>query len=61
MSEQTKMGRPPKSGEAATGHIHIRIPGARGRKTAYVRAADGKPLADWISETLDAAAGYEET
>lgn len=50
----------PRRPQKAAGHIHIRIPGALRRKAAYVRAADGRPLADWVAETLDRAAGYQE-
>lgn len=56
MNEQPKLGRPPKSGEAATGHIHIRTTLAR--KAAYVRAAKGQPLAEWMTENLDRISGY---
>ena len=39
-----------------TGQIHLRIPGRLGRKTAWVRAANGKPLAEWAGDALDRAA-----
>ena len=49
-------GRPPKSGEAAVGHLHIRT--TLQRKSAWVRAARPRPLAEWVTEQLDRAAGY---
>jgi hypothetical protein len=51
-----KPGRPPRASQSATGHIHIRTTLAR--KAAYVRAAQGKPLAEWMTEHCDAAAAY---
>lgn len=54
---QPLRGRPPKNGETATGHIHIRT--TLHRKSAYVRAARPKPLAQWATEILDRAARYE--
>lgn len=56
-AEPTKAGRPPLSGEAATGQIQLRVTMAR--KNAYVRAAKPKKLTEWIFENLDKAAGYE--
>jgi len=55
----TKRGRPPRESETATGHIHIRT--TLDRKSAYVRAARGKPLAEWVTEACDRAAGYRQT
>jgi hypothetical protein len=52
-----RRGRPPKFGETATGHIHIRT--TLHRKSAYVRAAKPKPLAEWLTEIADKAAKYE--
>jgi len=54
---EPKRGRPPRESETATGHIHIRT--TLERKTAYVRAARGKPLAEWMTEACDKAARYE--
>ena len=52
-----KPGRPPTDGVAATGHVHIRT--TLDRKSAWVRAAHPKTLAEWVTKTLDAAAKYE--
>ena len=52
-----KPGRPPRESESAVGHIHIRT--TIDRKSAYVRAAKGKPLAEWMTEACDKAARYE--
>jgi hypothetical protein len=52
-----KLGRPPKNGESATGHIHIRT--TLHRKSAYVRAAKDKPLAEWMTAACDKDAAYE--
>lgn len=54
-NETRKPGRPPRELEPARGHIHIRTTLAR--KAAYVRAAKGKPLAEWMTEHCDKAAG----
>jgi len=51
-----KPGRPPRESESAAGHIHIRT--TIERKTAYVRAAKGKPLTEWMTEACDRAANY---
>lgn len=56
--EQKPVGRPPKNGETANGHIHIRT--TMKRKNAYVRAAKPKPLAEWATKILDEAAGYKD-
>jgi hypothetical protein len=50
-------GRPPISGETAKGHIHIRT--TLPRKGHWVRAARPKSLAQWATEILDKASGYE--
>jgi len=55
-TEILKVGRPPRDGEAAVGHIHIRTTLAR--KIAYVRAAQPRKLTEWVFEHLDKAAGY---
>lgn len=55
-SEKNKAGRPARDGEAAVGHIHMRT--TLDRKAAYVRAAQPKPLAAWVTEELDRACGY---
>ena len=52
--EISKRGRPPFAGETAVGHIHLRV--TMSRKSAYVRAARHKPLAQWIFEVCDRAA-----
>lgn len=57
LTPQPKRGRPPAEGETATGHIHIRT--TLRRKSAYVRAARPKKLAEWITEHLDKAASYK--
>jgi hypothetical protein len=49
-------GRPPKNGETAPAHIHIRT--TLGRKSAWVRAAKPKKLAEWVTANLDRAANY---
>lgn len=51
------LGRPPKHGEPAIGHIHLRT--TLDRKSAYVRAAKPKPLAEWMTQVCDKASGYE--
>lgn len=51
--DMRKPGRPPKNGESATAHIHIRTTLAR--KIAWVKAAKGKPLAEMITEIVDNA------
>lgn len=51
-------GRPTIEGEAATGHIHVRVTMAR--KNAYVKAAKPKALAAWMFEQLDKASDYKE-
>ena len=48
------MGRPAKHGEVAKGMIVLRT--TLERKARYVRAARGRPLAEWITQVLDAAA-----
>lgn len=55
--EPRKPGRPPISGETATGHIHIRT--TLTRKGHWVRAARPKSLAQWATEILDKASGYD--
>lgn len=55
--EPRKPGRPPRDGEAATGHVHIRT--TLHRKSAWVRAAKPLPLAEWATQLLDRAAKYE--
>lgn len=55
--EQPKAGRPPISGETASGQIQLRVTMAR--KNAYVRAAQPKKLTAWIFEHLDKASKYE--
>jgi hypothetical protein len=57
--ELPSRGRPPISGETATGQIQLRCTLAR--KNAYVRAAKPKKLTAWIFEQLDKASGYEPT
>lgn len=52
-------GRPPIAGETATHHVHIRTTAQR--KSAWVRAARPKSLAQWATENLDRAAKYEPT
>lgn len=42
----------------ATSHLHLRI--QRRRKAAYVRAAKGKPLSEWVTDNLDKAADYKD-
>lgn len=56
-SDPRKPSRPSKSNETS-GHIHIRIPGAQGRKTAYVHAARRESLATWMARILDREANY---
>lgn len=51
------VGRPPKNGETATAHIHIRTTLAR--KIVWVKAAKGKPLAEMVTEIVDKAVNYE--
>jgi len=59
-NEHRGPGRPPykKEEDKATTNIHLRT--VPRRKSAYVRAASsqGKTLADWVTEWLDAASGY---
>lgn len=50
-------GRPPIAGETAGAHIHIRT--TLKRKLAYMKAARPRKLTDWITDKLDAAAGYD--
>lgn len=50
-------GRPPIGGETATHHVHIRTTAQR--KSAWVRAAKPKSLAEWATQNLDRAAKYE--
>jgi len=50
-------GRPPADGETATHHVHIRTTAKR--KSAWVRAARPRTLAQWATENLDKAAHYE--
>ena len=59
MNEQTQpgRGRPPIAGETAGAHIHIRT--TLKRKLAYMRAAKPRKLTDWITDKLDASAGYK--
>lgn len=52
-------GRPPISGETATGQIQLRV--TLSRKNAYVRAAKPGKLSAWIFAQLDKASGYEPT
>ncbi len=54
---EPKRGRPPRESESAVGHIHIRT--TIERKTAYVRAAKGQKLTEWMTEACDRAARYE--
>jgi hypothetical protein len=49
-------GRPTQEAEGKTGHIHIRT--TLRRKSAYVRAARGKALAEWMTEVCDRESGY---
>lgn len=56
-SDPRKPGRPTRDGEAATGHVHIRT--TLHRKSAWVRAAKPRTLAEWVTATLDAEAKYE--
>jgi hypothetical protein len=56
-ADPRKPGRPPISGETAKGHVHIRTTLAR--KGHWVRAARPKSLAQWATEILDGASGYE--
>lgn len=53
-----KPGRPPRDGEAAVGHVHIRT--TLSRKSAWVRAARPRTLAEWATAALDRAAKYSE-
>jgi hypothetical protein len=55
-SNSNPVGRPPRDGEAADGHIHLRVTMAR--KNAYVRAAKPKKLSEWIIEQLDKDAKF---
>lgn len=59
MNEETERGRgrPPIAGETAGAHIHIRT--TLKRKLAYMKAARPRKLTDWITDKLDAAAGYQ--
>ena len=52
------VGRPPISGEAATGHIHIRTTLAR--KGWYVRTArlHNQTLAEWMQQECDKSSSY---
>lgn len=50
-------GRPTKEGEAATSQIFLRV--TPRRKSAYVKAAAPRGLAEWCFEHLDKAAGYD--
>ena len=52
-SESNPVGRPPRDGEAADGHIHLRV--TMPRKNSYVKAAKPKKLSEWIIEQLDNA------
>lgn len=54
--EEPKPGRPPREGETANAHIHLRTTLAR--KNAYVRAAKPNKLTEWCFEHLDKAAGF---
>lgn len=56
MKTDSKAGRPPREGEAATGQIQARTTMAR--KNAYVAAAKPKALTAWMFEILDKAANY---
>lgn len=51
---------PPKRGETASEHIHLRAGGKR--KSHYVRFAkkhtEDKTLTSWVFKTLDKASGY---
>ena len=59
---ESTRGAPPKRGETASEHIHLRAGGKR--KSHYVRFAKkqtgDKTLASWIFTTLDKASGYRE-
>jgi hypothetical protein len=57
--EPRKAGRPPIGGETATHHVHIRTTAQR--KSAWVRAAKPRTLAEWVKENLDRASKYEPT
>lgn len=57
MKKESNAGRPPRDGAAAVGHIHIRS--TIERKSAYIRAAQPKSLAEWATKILDEAAGYK--
>ena len=57
MKNDSKAGRPPREGEAATGQIQVRTTMAR--KNAYVAAAKPKALTAWMFEILDKAANYK--
>lgn len=52
-------GRPPKPpGTTADSHLHMRV--SRRRKAAWVRAAAGQKLSEWVTEVLDAVSRYRE-
>jgi hypothetical protein len=56
--ETSKAGRPPREGEAATGHIHLRV--VLARKNWYVRMArrHNLTLAEWMQQECDKSSGY---
>ncbi|MES2367040.1 MAG: hypothetical protein V4563_14285 [Pseudomonadota bacterium] len=56
--EPRKPGRPPIRGETAGAHVHIRT--TLDRKNAWVKAAKPRKLSEWVTETVDQAAGYRE-
>jgi len=59
-NQEPTRGRPPlPEGAAATSQIQLRV--HTQRKAAYVRtaSAQGKTLAEWCFEHLDAASGYK--
>lgn len=53
---KSNVGRPPNDGETALSWIQIRVTSRR--KAAYVHAAKGRKLSEWVFEHLDKAAGY---
>jgi predicted HicB family RNase H-like nuclease len=60
MKNESTRGRPSlPEGAAATSQIQLRV--QTSRKAAYVRMASkqGKTLAEWCFEHLDAASGYK--
>ena len=56
-TQPNPVGKPPRDGKAMEGHIHLRV--SLHRKSAWVRHAKPRKLAEAITIAMDKESGYK--